>query len=434
MIQSETYQHDIKAINSKKQTVSGRSLTSLDPFIDDQKILRVGGRLKYGKIPYAAKHQIILPAHHPAVKLLVMYLHKQAKHIGREHLLSLIRQEFWIVKARRLVTSVIKRCVMCQNINARPTNTKMADLPTERLAISSPPFYNTGVDYFGPITVKVLRSRAKRWGCIFTCLTTRAIHLEVAPSLETDDFLNVLERFISRRGCPKTIRSDCGTNFKGADNLLQEEMRSMNKGCIEDFSRRKNVEWIFNPPEAPHMGGSWERLVRSVKTTMKVLLTNQIVDDFVLLTLFSQAESIINGRPLTPMSDNIEDLEPLTPNHFLIGRPNPNLTPCVVYDNDVSHRRRWKQLQAFTNQFWDRWTKEYLPSQTTRSKWFIERDNIKVGELVLLLEKRSDRGKWPIGRVTNVFPSDDGLVRKIEVQTKHGSYIRPIVKVTRLEF
>ena len=145
--------------------------------------MRVGGRLKRGNIPYTVRHQIILPKNHHTVMLFVRYYHKQNHHVGTEHLISLLRQEFWIIGVRVIVTRVIRKCVQCQKRKAKPSHVKMADLSVDRIAVGSPTFFHTGVDFFGPIQFKVLRSKAKRWGCLFTCLVTRAIHIEVSPSL-----------------------------------------------------------------------------------------------------------------------------------------------------------------------------------------------------------------------------------------------------------
>ncbi|XP_066914820.1 uncharacterized protein [Clytia hemisphaerica] len=235
----------------------------------------------------------------------------------------------------------------------------MGHLPEDRIIVSTPTFYHTGVDYFGPILVKVLRSRVKRWGCIFTCLTTRAIHLEVAPSLESDDFINVLEHFICRRGSPKLIRSDCGTNFKGANNELKKELERMDSK-IDRSLRRQSIEWEFNPPESPHMGGVWERMVRSVKTSTQC-------DHHGLLTILTEVEALLNSRPLTSVSDDTSDLDALTPNHFIIGRASTLLPTCITYNDNVTPRKCWKQVQSITQQFWDRWRREYLPTLTARS-------------------------------------------------------------------
>ena len=414
-------------------TSNQSSMVKLDPHLDKDGILRVGGRLKHALIPYAAKHQIILPYKHHAVKLLIEHYHDLHHHCGKDLLLSILQQEYWIIKGRSFVKQVISSCVTCKKLNPRTLQPKMADLPTQRIDIGTTPFQHTGVDYFGPITVKILRSRAKRWGCIFTCLSTRAVHLELSSKLDTDAFINTLERFTNRRGRPQKMYSDCGTNFKGAEKELKESLQELknNQATIKDYAQRKGMEWSFNPPESPHMGGSWERLIRSIKTTLKVILSNNIVDDFTLMTALTEAEALINSRPLTPVSDDINDLEALTPSHFLIGRANLNLAPCITSEVDMNHRKRWKQAQELTNQFWRRWVREYLPCISPRPKWSKESHALKVGDLVVLKET-SARGIWPIGRIVEIFPGKDGIVRVVNVKTKDGVYKRPVVKLSLL--
>lgn len=425
---------EINHLQQKDHASLKSSVYKLDPFLDDNEVLRVGGRLRYGDFPYASKHQIILPAKHVAVRLLGRYLHNYYGHVGKEHLLSLLRQEYWIVGGRVMAKQITQSCILCQKMKAKPTFTKMANLPEDRISTATPPFYHTGVDYFGPILVKVLRSRVKQWGCLFTSLTTRAVHLEVAPSLETDDFINVLERFICRRGSPKIIRSDCGTNFKGASSQLKKELEHMNHLKIDESLRRRQITWKFNPPESPHMGGVWERMVRSIKKSLNVILLSEgvILNDYTLLTVLTEVEALINSRPLTWVSDDIKDLEALTPNHFIMGRASTNLPPCVTHDANVTPRQRWKQVQSMAQQFWDRWLREYLPTLTTRSKWGQSTKNVQVGDLVMVIGNEQ-RGKWSLGRINKVFPSRDGIIRKVEVNTKCGQYIRSLSKIAPLE-
>ncbi|XP_066933966.1 uncharacterized protein [Clytia hemisphaerica] len=194
----------------------------------------------------------------------------------------------------------------------------------------------------------------------------KVVHLEVAPSLEADDFLNVFERFVDRRGCPKIARSDCGTNFKGADRVLGEEWMNIDRDKVIDYGTKKKFEWKFNPP--PHMGGVWERMIRSVKTTLQIIFSEQSINDFTLMTAFTQVKAQINGRPLITNSDDIHDLEALTPNHFLVGRADTSV-PVATENLKTSLRKRWRQTQELSTQFWNRWQKKYLPSLTKRSKW-----------------------------------------------------------------
>eukprot|EP00794_Sanderia_malayensis_P013308 gene13308-14681_t len=181
------------------------------------------------------------------------------------------------------------------------------------------------------------------------------------------------------------------------------------------------------------MGGVWERLVRSAKTTMKSILKDRTVDDFTLMTVFSKAESILNSRPLTAVSDDINDFEALTPNHFLIGRAFSNLAPGRFTDKDINNRKRWRQVQILTEHIWMRFRREYLPHLTERSKWTSTGRKIKEGDLVLLADSNAARGRWPLARVIRTFPGDEGTVRVVEVKTPTGIYTRPVAKLCVLE-
>lgn len=260
--------------------------------------------------------------------------------------------------------------------------------------------------------------------------------MEVAPSLDSDDFINVLERFVCRRGNPKLIRSDCGTNFKGASNELKKEIERMNHLKIDASLRRKSIQWEFNPPESPHMGGVWERMVRSVKTSLNAILMSDSIslNDYTLMTVLTEVEALVNSRPLTPVSDDVIDMEALTPNHFIMGRSSTALPACITYNDNVPPRKRWKQVQSVAQQFWDRWRKEYLPTLTSRHKWINSKKNVQVGDLVMVEDSSSlVRGNWSLGRIIHVFPGRDGYVRKVEVLTNGGKYVRPVTKISQLE-
>ena len=168
----------------------------------------------------------------------------------------------------------------------------------------------------------------KRYGVLFTCLTTRAVHIEIAHSLETDAFIMALRRMMARRGRPAHIWSDNGTNFVGADRELAEAMKHWNQVNITDQLSRDRIQWHFNPPASPHFGGAWERLVQSAKRALKAIAGNQCVNDETLLTFMAEVESLLNSRPITPVSSDPLDYEALIPNHFLLGRASLNIRSC----------------------------------------------------------------------------------------------------------
>ena len=166
----------------------------------------------------------------------------------------------------------------------------------------------------------------------------------------------------------------------------------------------------------PH-GGVWERLVRSCKKALNVFLQNQVLTDEVLLTAISEVESLVNSRPLTEVSSDVDDLEALTPNHFLIGRATPNLPTGIFADKEISSQKGWRKAQVIITHIWKRWLRKYLPGLTARKKWFQAVPNLKVGDLVLIVDYGTPRGCWPLGRIVTVFPGSDIVVRSAEVKT-----------------
>ena len=263
LAQIESFKEDYKDLQANRALSRNSSLLPLQPVLVDG-IMRVGGRLDKAPIPFEAKHQVILPPAHPLSRLLVQDLHEKHLHVGREHTLALVRQTFWISRGKSFVRKIINDCLHCKRRRAKPNVPLMASLPKERLALCETPFTNTGVDYFGPMNVKRGRVTEKRWGCLFTCLTTRAVHLELAGDLSTDSFIMALRRFRGRRGNPRTIRSDNGTNFVGANRELIEALKSLSEERITGELAQEGITWYFNPPSSPHMGGIFESMVKQV--------------------------------------------------------------------------------------------------------------------------------------------------------------------------
>ena len=237
----------------------------------------------------------------------------------------------------------------------------MAPLPECRLEAFARTFTNTGLDYFGPMEVTVRRSREKRYGALLTCLVTRAVHLEIAGSLSTDSAVMAIHRFVSRRGCPRRIFSD-DTYFVGANNELKKVTQELDQVRITAFLAPRGIEWIFNLPSAPHFGGSWERLVRSVKEGLRATLSEQAPKEETLSTVMAEVEHLVNSRPLTHISVDPTDEEVLTPNHFLIDTASGTFLPGLSSTRDLCSRKQWQVAQAHANAFWKRWMKFYLPT------------------------------------------------------------------------
>ena len=266
----------------------------------------------------------------------------------------------------------------------------------------------------------------------FTCLSTRAVHLEVAWGLDTDSFLNAFTRFTSRRGVPKEMTSDNGTNFVGAVNELKELVGQLDKDKIQGMTAQKGVKWTFNPPGAPHFGGAHEIMVKAAKKAIYAVLSSSDVTDEELITVVTGAESLLNSRPLTYQSANIKDDVPLTPNHFLHGQMGGQFAPESVDTMRFNPRKRWRKVQELISRVWSRWLKEYLPMLNTRPRWTDVVKDLKKGDIVLVLEPNLPRGKWPLGRIVDTYPGKDGHSRVVKVQCGEKTVVRPIHKLVPL--
>jgi len=423
---------ELSLLSNSKQIPGKSRLLSLCPYVDDDGLMRVRGRIDNAVLSSTDKKRpIILDPKHPYTKLLIKHYHEIGRHCGQETVLNELRQRYWILDARSAVRSAWNACNLCRIRRSNPVVPEMGMLPTNRVVPSQRPFTFTGVDYFGPMYVTVRRRREKRYGVIFTCLATRAIHLELAASLTTDSCIMAINRFIGRRGQPLEFYSDNGRNLRGAERELREALSHLNTDDLYEKLSLRMMKWNFIPPGAPHMGGCWERLIRSVKTALRVSLKEVAPPEEVLQTLMIEAEAITNSRPLTHVSVDHEDHEALTPNHFLIGASSPS--SCMVPSGLVPLRKQWRRAQTLADHFWRRWVREYLPTLTKRTKWFPQQRSININDLVIIADSNLPRGCWPRGKVVATYPGRDGIVRVVDVYTMYGTYRRPVSKLCPLE-
>lgn len=266
-------------------------------------------------------------------------------------------------------------------------------------------------------------------------MSTKAIHLEVVSDLTSTAFIAALKRFVARRGLCTDIYSDCGTNFVGGNNILQQDLKQALKQQQSEFISyltNRGISWHFNPPASPHFGGLWEAGVKSVKHHLKRVVGPSTCTYEEYATIVTQIEACLNSRPLCYINNNPDELLVLTPGHFLIGGtftaiPEPEYEP-----NKVLPSARWKYVQLITQQFWKKWSKDYLHQLQHRPKWNTVQANIKVEEMVLIQTENMQPTVWPLGVINKVFPGKDGFVRVVEVKTTHGVFQRPVAKICRL--
>lgn len=434
--QLDVYSAEIEILSSGKDNTL-HSTSNLIPLLPkfEKGFLRVGGRIDKALIPYDARHQIILPPDHRVTILLLLDIHERMQHAGPATVAAHFRQTYWVVKGPSQVKKALKLCIHCRNLKAQPVPPRMAPLPAARVTSHNPPFHYCGVDYFGPLYIRERRSTVRRWVALFTCLTTRAVHLELVNSLSSDAYILAFRRFVARRSEPAVMFSDNGSNFCGAVAELRDSVRRLNADeKFRNFLSKHEITFHFNPPSAPHMGGIWERLVGSVKRSLKAVFKDRIVHEDVLLTALVEIENTVNSRPLTPISSDPSDPEPLTPRHLLAPASSPQVTPQdFTMPEDENCRRRWRQAQFITDQFWKRWRLEYLPNLTVTAKWHSEKKPLKAGDIVLVVDHAVPRGLWPLGRILQTFPGPDGRVRVVSVKTKSGVFKRPVHKLCYLE-
>ncbi|UYV80338.1 hypothetical protein LAZ67_18002516 [Cordylochernes scorpioides] len=437
IIQSSEFKTEIQCCNQSKVLPSNSKLLSLNPFIDSSGILRVGGRLRKSNLQFNEKHPIILPHNHFVTELIVQQFHVEHLHSSLQLTLCAIRQKYWIPSGRILVKKLINRCMTCFKTKRQVSKQIMGDLPIHRI-IPSSPFSKTGIDFAGPFITKpnVIRTKVtlKSYIALFICFSTKAIHLEIVSDLSTPAFLAAFRRFISRRGKPSDIFTDNATNFKGAKNILNNIHQLVKDSSIQNYVANEHITWHFIPPSAPNFGGIWEAGIKSLKYHLLRCLKSAVLNFEELNTLTSQIEACLNSRLLYPMSSDPNDFNPLTPGHFLIGRPLTALPEPSYHPND-NYLTRWKLIQKARDVLWQRWSREYLNNLQQRSKWKKPSSNLKVGDLVLVKDFPMPSLQWSLGRITKVSPGADGNVRVVELQTeKQHHLIRPISKIALLPF
>ncbi|CAK1595526.1 unnamed protein product [Parnassius mnemosyne] len=431
--QLQSFPEEIAAIKNRKPLERISRLHILAPYLDDYGILRVSGRIDTAADLFMEiKRPIILDGRHSIWRLIVKHYHKKAAHGLNEMVVNELKQKYWILKLRPTVRTVASSCMLCRMQKAKPEPPRMGDLPQPRLDHHQRPFTNCGVDLFGPLDVTIGRRREKRYGVLFTCLTVRAVHIEVVNSLTTDSLIMALRRMSARRGWPKHIFSDNGTNLRGAKTELLKSIKELDEVALKDQALNFSTEWTFIPPSSPHWGGAWERLIRTVKNALKVVLKERAPREEVLITLLAEVENLVNSRALTHVSVEPESNESLTPNHFLLGTSS-NLPTIGVYDDsDIYLRKQWRIAQRLADKFWERWVKEFLPELLPRRKWNREQRSLQIGDLVLVVSPNEQRGIWQRGVVERVFPGKDGRTRVVQIKTLSGILVRPATRVARI--
>ena len=437
IVQNNEFIREIETLKKGESVHCKSKLLCLNPFLDNDGLIRVGGRLENSDFPYDKKHPVLLPAKHALTKLIFESTHKTLLHAGPQQLLYQVREQFWPLSGRKTAKLVVRECVKCFRFKAQAVQPIMGNLPASRM-LSGFPFQVTGLDYAGPFQIRDRKGRGcklyKGYVCLFVCFATKCLHLELVSDLTTQTFLLALKRFIARRGKPSHIYSDNGTTFVGANRELERlaEFLKNNTDAVNEFANNKGIQWHFAPPYAPNFGGLWEAGVKSTKHHMKRVIGNAHLTFEEFTTILSQIEAILNSRPLCPLSSDPSDPLPLTPAHFLIGRTLSSITEPDVTSVPENRLTNYQNLDRMRQHFWTRWRKDFISELQQRTKWRTTKSSLVKGALVLLKDDNVPPMEWSLGRVLEIKPGKDDIARVASIKTSKGVVVRAVTKICPL--
>lgn len=435
--QRHDFAEEVLSLETSQELNTKSAIKSLNPFLEGD-LLRVRGRIQSDNLPHARKYPIIMAYDNRLATLIIEDAHKKTLHGGNQLTLAFIRHKFWIMKAKRAVKTVVRKCLTCFKYRAQTQQQQMGNLPVERTT-ECRPFTNTGVDFCGPFEIKNMVGRGcrttKGYVAIFICMATKAIHIEVVSNLTSEAFIAALKRMIGRRGAVAHLFSDNGTNFVGANKIIQAEYQAFQKEYNNELTMeltKLGTEWHFIPPAAPHFGGLWEAGVKSIKHHLKRVIGDVKLTYEELATVLCQIEACLNSRPLYPLTEDPDDLRVLTPGHFLIGEA-PTMPPETNYEQkNIGRLKRWELCSKLHQDMWRIWKDEYLSRLQQRTKWINKKENVRTGDMVLVRDERTPSSAWPLGRIMETHMGADGLVRVVDVRIGSKTFRRPITKICLL--
>ena len=367
--QQQRFAQELNNLNSKASNRLSL-VRQLRLFLDDHKLIRCGGRIHNAPVKELTKFPYLLPQRHPFTTLVIRDYHVKQFHAGVNSTVTAIRQMYWIPAIRQCVKRTIRQCVICRKCSGAPY--KAPDPPPlPKLRVQqSDPFTTTGVDFTGALYVRGIEGENKVYICLFTCAVTRAVHLEVVTDLTEQSFIQAFRRFVSRKSLPHTMISDNASTYLAAADELKNLFQSTS---LKETLGRQGVEWKFIPKRAPWFGGFWERLIGLTKNALKKVLGRSFVSLTSLQTITTEIEAFLNNRPLTYVSSESDDPNPLTPAHLLYGRTIITLPRISVEEGEIDDpdygntsrpelTRRLKLQSQLLEHFWSRWRHDYLTS------------------------------------------------------------------------
>ena len=413
-------------------------------YLDAAGLIRKGSRIQQAHVSDDCKHPVLLPSDAHFTRLVIQEAHQICLHGGVDATANYVRHAYWIPHIYTKVRSQLRQCVTCKKVNSRHYSTPISPpLPAFRLDTTMPAFHAVGVDYTGEVFVKSPQGGThKVYIVLYTCATSRGIHLDYVGDLSADEFLNSFRRFTSRKSTPAHIISDNASYFQSSSQHLQG---LMNNARVQNYLAEHHMKWTFIPKRAPWHGAFWERLIGTIKRTLQKVLGRAMVTERELYTILTEIEAVTNDRPLTHISSEHDALSPLTPSHLIYGRRVVTLPRSDVEDDDETYHpathssvnKRLHFLAHIVTNYWQRFNTEYLVALRDRHKMPDSAGSppqIAVGDVVLVHDDVRKRSRWKMAVVTKLLPStQDGLTRVAEIRMDSGTTNRPISRLYPLE-
>ena len=424
-------------------------LSSLNPSLEwdntgkYQKVVTSGRPGKLLKVGYDSSQLAILDPNHPYTRLILKQIHYE-DHAGDSRVLWKSRVKYWIPQARKIIRGIRKRCYICRILGKKFANQKMAPLPAERL-LPAPVWSDVALDLFGPLEhVDLVRKRltSKAWGIIITCLGSRAVHLDLTQSYDTDSVLQALNRFMSIRGSPSTILSDQGSQMRAASREVANMLEVVEWNTLKGWCAKKGIKWRFTPVQGQHVNGCCEALIKSTKRILEEKVRGRRLNYVELQTVLYQIANILNSRPLGIYSqpgDDPLDGGPVTPNHLLLGRAS-SAVPSQEYDTNASLTKRIRFIRTIVQEFWDKWKIVAFDSLVPQYRWHKKFRCPQIGDVVLIQEETSKVAEFRLGVIIGLKLGLDRLARTLTIRYKkpgsnaqaHGITTRPIQRVVTI--
>ena len=447
--------HYTEVVNGTMKLRKYMEQNQQNPRVDDDGIVRCYSRFIYADLPQEAKTPILLPRSEKFVQLLIEDYHKRSFHAGVNHILAQIRMKYWIQKGRAVVKKILRQCRTCRKYQGGPFKMPPMSPWPEIKVTRSKPFQSTGLDYFGPLYIQDGSSGAKKkvWVCLFTCIVTRAIHLEMVCDLSAYEFLLALRRFISRRGKPDVVILDIAPQCKLTKSSIDTVWEKATKDPdVQSYVAEQGIKWSFIIELSPWMGGFYERLVGTTKMALQKSIGKNCVTMIQLQTFLAEVEAILNSRPLTYVGEDFDGGTTLTPSHFL--SPNTKTDAPVTGNkeevNDPNYKESkitakekvlniWKRGQNILESFWTMWKNDYLLSLRERQQTKLKSPRVESSEIpkigdVVQIKENTPRGTWKMGRIVELISSREGNIKAatILLPTRH-TINRPLKLLYPLE-